>query len=357
MTPLGGYRGNLEPQKLMNMTEFKKQLKSLERPMLSAGYKMLNAQNKCDNLIRNKSFFARINSLIAVGINFYILSLFGFLIAIVAASNYTNSMNQDSFNNIMDSFVSYSKLYAIGLFIFGPITSRIIIPIQKATLKNKLEKLSTIYFKHKAAFDKAVETHLLPEIHHIGMATAQDIISKTSANILHINTVTEILDNQSACGAMEKITLKDGISLYKSLLNKTNNSDTEQVNLEWDEASGDFKPVSPASPIFVMKQADSANTPLSYSRQETSPDLIFSYQPRSVWKLILCGIFWALFLWIGFDFIIILIAQYMASPQDSEAAGRSAAGSYPGILFIVTTILSVALTISGKLPGTKKICN
>jgi hypothetical protein len=156
---------------------------------------------------------------------------------------------------------------------------------------------------------------------------------------------------------MEKITLKDGISLYKSLLNKTNNSDTEQVNLEWDEASGDFKPVSPASPIFVMKQADSANTPLSYSRQETSPDLIFSYQPRSVWKLILCGIFWALFLWIGFDFIIILIAQYMASPQDSEAAGRSAAGSYPGILFIVTTILSVALTISGKLPGTKKICN
>jgi hypothetical protein len=78
--------------------------------------------------------------------------------------------------------------------------------------------------------------------------------------------------------------------------------------------------------------------------------------PRSVGKLIGWSIVWTAAFWV----VGLLLATSIVSalnPQDVQAAARRAGAAFSGLFFLIAlclSVLSVGLTIAGKLPGTKK---
>lgn len=75
--------------------------------------------------------------------------------------------------------------------------------------------------------------------------------------------------------------------------------------------------------------------------------------PRSIGKLIGWCIVWTAALWFASLVVLGVIAGAM-DPQDAQAAGRRVGASMGGLLFLVAGGLSAALTIAGKLPGTRR---
>lgn len=74
---------------------------------------------------------------------------------------------------------------------------------------------------------------------------------------------------------------------------------------------------------------------------------------RSTGKLILWAILWWLVFWFASLFVAGAVAGMM-NPQDPHGAGAHAGQVLSAPLFLISLCASVALTVFGKLPGTKK---
>jgi len=74
---------------------------------------------------------------------------------------------------------------------------------------------------------------------------------------------------------------------------------------------------------------------------------------RSIAKLIGWGFVWAMVFWATSLFLLGAIVGAM-NPQDAVAAGSKAGESMGGLFLLIAIGLSIVLTITGKLPGTKK---
>jgi hypothetical protein len=74
---------------------------------------------------------------------------------------------------------------------------------------------------------------------------------------------------------------------------------------------------------------------------------------RSVWKLILMATVWILVFWLGALLLVGAIAGSLYT-NDPRAAGAFAGESLSVLLLLISLVLSIALTITGKLPGTRR---
>ena len=74
---------------------------------------------------------------------------------------------------------------------------------------------------------------------------------------------------------------------------------------------------------------------------------------RSIGKLIGWGLVWTFVFWTGSLFIAGMIVGAL-NPDDAYAAGGRAGETLGGVFFLLAVGVSVALTVAGKLPGTKK---
>jgi hypothetical protein len=74
---------------------------------------------------------------------------------------------------------------------------------------------------------------------------------------------------------------------------------------------------------------------------------------RSVGKLILMAIVWILVFWLGALLLVGAIAGSLYA-KDPRAAGAFAGESLSALSLLISLVLSIALTITGKLPGTRK---
>ena len=75
-----------------------------------------------------------------------------------------------------------------------------------------------------------------PKIHMLGLVTVGDVIKKID-NPKIIGTpymIRHLLDFEAARNLLERIELKDGDYLYKSLVNKDKHRNSERIELEID---------------------------------------------------------------------------------------------------------------------------
>lgn len=116
------------------------------------------------------------------------------------------------------------------------IVAKLFIPIRKGQLQSAIQSYEDKLNKYQCAFDTIVDTYLLPEIHKLGMATAQNVIDKISCADLHKDTITQILESQVRSGQLQRIPLEQSKDiLYKSLLPMADDSTIERFTIDMDD--------------------------------------------------------------------------------------------------------------------------
>lgn len=192
-----------------------KELKTLEDSIESEALTISMYQNKYELLDKNGLFY-KMYRLVRFIIVLTLLELVVLFLGHGVA---------DSVTLIFGTIIFYTGLKLLNRLVIKPIRKSIL-RNNIVTAQQKLNSLSN-------TFETLIEKRLLPEIHQLALVTANDVINKTSAFELSIETIIEVLDNQVSQKKMEKVQLYEKADyLYKSLLNLVNSDVVERVTLE-----------------------------------------------------------------------------------------------------------------------------